>query len=102
MAMPNAGGNKFPKSLGYCGVGRVMQIGSEVTNISVGDRVLVYHGKHMKYNVTPESDVTKVENDAISSLDAAFVPVFRIARIFITSFVMIPPFLWERCLIGEI
>ena len=64
MAMPNAGGNKFPKSLGYCGVGRVMQIGSEVTNISVGDRVLVYHGNHMKYNVTPESDVTKVENDA--------------------------------------
>ena len=102
MAMPNAGGNKFPKSLGYCGVGRVMQVGSSVTNVAVGDRVLVYHGKHMKYNVTPESDVTKVENDAISSLDAAFVPVFRIARIFITSFVMIPPFLWERCLIGEI
>ena len=73
MALPNAGGNKFPKSLGYCGVGRVMQVGSSVTNVAVGDRVLVYHGKHMKYNVTPESDVTKVENDAISSLDAAFV-----------------------------
>ena len=73
MAMPNAGGNKFPKSLGYCGVGRVMQIGSAVTNVAVGDRVLVYHGKHAKYNVTPESDVTKVCDDAIDSLDAAFV-----------------------------
>ena len=73
MAMPNAGGNKFPKSLGYCGVGRVMQIGSEVTNISVGDRVLVYHGNHMKYNVTPDIKVTKIEDDSISSLDEAFV-----------------------------
>lgn len=75
MAMPNAGGNKFPKSLGYCGVGRIIQIGSSVTTVSVGDRVLVYHGKHMKYNITPESKVTKVANDAISSLDAAFVVI---------------------------
>ena len=75
MALPNAGGNKFPKSLGYCGVGRIIQIGSSVTTVSVGDRVLVYHGKHMKYNITPESKVTKVANDAISSLDAAFVVI---------------------------
>lgn len=73
MAMPNAGGNKFPKSLGYCGVGRVIKIGSSVTSVAVGDRVLVYHGKHMKYNVRPESDVTKVENESVSSLEAAFV-----------------------------
>lgn len=73
MAMPSAGGNKFPKSLGYCGVGRVMQVGSSVTNVAVGDRVLVYHGNHMKYNVTPDIKVTKVEDDSISSLDAAFV-----------------------------
>ena len=73
MAMPNAGGNKFPKSSGYCGIGRVMQIGSSVTSVAVGDRVLVYHGKHMKYNVTPDIKVTKVEDDSISSLEAAFV-----------------------------
>lgn len=73
MAMPNAGGNNFPKFLGYCGVGRVIQIGEAVRDINIGDRVLVYHGNHMKYNVTPQTDVTKVENDAISSLDAAFV-----------------------------
>lgn len=72
MGMNNTS-QKFPMFLGYCGVGRVIQIGSSVTKVNVGDRVLVYHGKHMKYNVTPESDVTKVENDAISSLDAAFV-----------------------------
>ena len=73
MGMENAGGMKFPKALGYCGVGRVLQIGSAVTSVAVGDRVLVYHGKHAKYNVRPENDITKVENEAIASLDAAFV-----------------------------
>lgn len=73
MALPNAGGNKFPKSLGYCGVGRVIKIGSAVTSVAVGDRVLVYHGKHMKYNVRPEADVTKVTNEELSSLEASFV-----------------------------
>lgn len=73
MAMPNAGGDKFPKSLGYCGVGRVMRIGSSVASVAVGDRVLVYHGNHMKYNVTPDIKVTRVEDDTVSSLDAAFV-----------------------------
>ena len=73
MGMENAGGNHFPKSLGYCGVGRVIQIGAEVKSVQIGDRVLVYHGKHAKYNVRPENDVTKVDDDSISSLDAAFV-----------------------------
>ncbi len=73
MGMPNAGGNNFPKALGYCGVGRVIKTGSAVTSVAAGDRVLVYHGNHAKYNVRPEADITKVKNDAIPSLDAAFV-----------------------------
>ena len=73
MAMPNAGGDNFPKRLGYCGIGRVIEVGSAVDNIAVGDRVLVYHGKHMKYNVRTVKEITKVEDDSISSLDAAFV-----------------------------
>lgn len=73
LGMQNAGGDCFPKSLGYCGVGHVIEIGEKVENTAVGDRVLVYHGKHTDYNVVPESDVTKVEDDAIDSLYAAFV-----------------------------
>ncbi|MBQ9098766.1 MAG: zinc-binding alcohol dehydrogenase [Clostridia bacterium] len=73
MGMANAGGMKFPKSLGYCGVGRAIQVGTAVKSIAVGDRVLVYHGKHMKYNIRTEAEITKVENDAVPSLDAAFV-----------------------------
>ena len=73
MAMANAGGNRFPKTLGYCGVGRVKAIGSAVKSVKVGDRVLVYHGFHAKYNIRPEADITKVNDDGIPSLDAAFV-----------------------------
>ena len=74
MGMENTG-KKWPKFLGYCGIGRVKEIGSAVTTVGVGDRVLVYHGKHGKYNIRPETDMTKVENDDIPSLEAAFVVI---------------------------
>ena len=74
MGMENTG-NDFPQALGYCGIGRVKEIGSAVTTVGVGDRVLVYHGKHGKYNIRPETDMTKVENDEIPSLEAAFVVI---------------------------
>ena len=73
LGLPNAGGNNFPKVLGYCGVGYVKEIGDKVTKVSVGDRVLVYHGHHTKYNVVPESDLTLVEDENIDSLDASLV-----------------------------
>ena len=75
MGMVNAGGNAFPKTLGYCGVGRVIQVGRAVKSVAVGDRVILYHGWHMKYNIRPEEDVTKVEDDEMASLDAAFVVI---------------------------
>ena len=72
MAMPNAGGNVFPKHLGYCGIGYVTEAGSTVTSVAPGDRVLVYHGRHSIYNVVPAADVTKVPEN-VDSLEAAFV-----------------------------
>ena len=73
MGMPNTQGKCFPKKEGYCGVGRVIKIGANVTSVKVGDRVLVYHGHHSKYNIRPEAHITKIESENISSLDAAFV-----------------------------
>ena len=72
MGMNNTS-QKFPMSLGYCGVGYVTEIGEKVNKIKIGDRVLVYHGIHTEYNIVPEVDVTKVDNNGIDSLDAAFV-----------------------------
>ena len=62
----------FPTSLGYCGIGHVLKVGDKVTRVSVGDRVLVYHGNHAKYNIRPEEKITKVEDDSLPSLDASF------------------------------
>ena len=73
LGLENAGGMNFPKRLGYCGVGKVINVGSAVTSVKAGDRVLVYHGTHGKYNIRPEADITKVDDDSIDSLDAAFV-----------------------------
>lgn len=72
MAMGNTG-KRFPRQLGYCGIGRVERIGPGVKELQVGDRVLVYHGTHSAYNVCPEEKLTKVMDESISSLDAAFV-----------------------------
>ena len=64
---------KFPRSLGYCGVGIVEEVGNKVENIAPGDRVLVYHGVHSDYNIRKADEITKVENDDVSSVEAAFV-----------------------------
>ena len=63
----------FPMSLGYSSVGYVQKVGKVVQNIKPGDRVLVYHGNHAKYNIRTENEITKVENESIDSLDASFV-----------------------------
>lgn len=72
MGMQNVYGG-WPRGLGYCGVGRVLKVGDEVTKVKKGDRVLVYHGCHSKYNVRTDAEITKVEDDSIPSLEAAFV-----------------------------
>ena len=74
MGMNNTS-QKFPMSLGYCGVGRIRKIGTAVTDFGIGERVLVYHGFHAKYNLRPVEKLTRVADDAISSLDAAFVVI---------------------------
>lgn len=73
-AMPNTG-SRFPKFPGYCGVGIVAEVGSEVTSVAVGDRVLAYHGRHAEYCTIPEAKVTKVTQESLDSLEAAFVVI---------------------------
>lgn len=70
LGLPNTNG-KFPMTIGYCGVGIVVQVGEQVSSVSVGDRVLVYHGRHGQYSLVSETRLTKIENDRIDLLDAA-------------------------------
>lgn len=71
LGMKNTAG-KFPMSLGYCGIGRLEKVGDGVKSVKSGDRVLVYHGIHSDYNIRGEEEITKVEDDDIPSVEAAF------------------------------
>lgn len=65
----------FPRKLGYCGVGIVDAVGSRVRDISVGQRVIVYFGKHSQYNVVHRDHVIPVVPEDVDDLDAALMVI---------------------------
>lgn len=73
----------FPQRLGYNCAGEVIKVGSKVTSVAVGDRVVVYWSVHANYNIVPEKRVVKIENDSISYREAAisFIATFPLASI---------------------
>lgn len=66
--------DKFPRQLGYSGVGIVEKTGSRVTRVKPGDRVIIYFGKHQTYNVMSESSLFPIP-DSVSSEEASFVVI---------------------------
>ena len=66
-----ASGVIFPRTSGYNSVGTVAAVGPDVESVAVGDRVVVYWGKHRSYNLVNEINVVKIEDDKISSKSAA-------------------------------
>ena len=78
-----ASGVVFPRSSGYNSVGTVVAIGPDVKSVAVGDRVVVYWGKHRSYNLVHEINVVKVESAAVSNSSAAmsFIASFPLAAI---------------------
>ncbi len=78
MGLPNtttAGGGGFPFCPGYCGAGRVIAIGDDVTELKVADRVVINWGGHRSHTIKKSRDVLKIEDDSIDLLDAAFAPI---------------------------
>ena len=63
---------EFPSYLGYCGVGRILEVGEGVMDIAEGDRVLIYHGCHTSRQMVRYQDLTKVP-DEVDPLEAVFV-----------------------------
>ena len=39
----------FPRTVGYSAAGVVSEIGSDITDLKIGDKVVVYWGKHKKH-----------------------------------------------------
>ncbi|MBR2907708.1 MAG: zinc-binding alcohol dehydrogenase [Clostridia bacterium] len=73
---------KFPRTVGYSAAGTVTAVGSAVTDLSVGDKVGVYWGKHKKHITVPRSKVMKLP-DGVSTAEASFalISVFPLAAI---------------------
>ena len=73
---------KFPRSVGYSSAGEVVAVGEGVQEFSVGDRVIVFHGKHISYNLAKTKNVVKIDDD-VSYEDAAavFISTFPLAAV---------------------
>ena len=73
----------FPRALGYSSAGTVVSVGSGVTDVAVGDRVVVFWGTHSRYNIVSERNVVKIPYDNISFEEAAlaFIASFSMAAI---------------------
>jgi len=70
-----------PMPLGYSCAGRVIEVGSKVTEFSVGDRVACAgagYANHAEVNYVPRNLVAKIPGD-LSFEDAAFVTIGTIA-----------------------
>jgi predicted dehydrogenase/threonine dehydrogenase-like Zn-dependent dehydrogenase len=62
-----------PLPLGYCNVGRVVEVGKGVTEFSVGDRV-ASNGNHAEYVCVPKNLVAKIP-DNVTDDEAAFTVI---------------------------
>lgn len=62
-----------PLPLGYCNVGRVVAVGSGVTEFAVGDRV-ASNGNHAEFVCVPKNLVAKIP-DNVSDEEAAFTVI---------------------------
>jgi len=65
----------FPFLPGYCGAGRVIAAGKEVTNLQIGDRVVINWGGHRSHTIKKAEAILKIEDDSVDLLDAAFAPI---------------------------
>ncbi len=66
-----------PIPLGYCNVGRVLEVGEKITGFSVGDRV-ISNGYHAEIVRVPKNCCAKIP-DSVSDESAAFTVVSAIA-----------------------
>lgn len=72
----------FPITVGYSSAGIVTEIGSGIKDIQVGDRVVVYWGKHKKNITVSRNSVIKIPEE-VSTKEAsmALIATFPLAAI---------------------
>ncbi len=72
----------FPRTVGYSAAGIVTDVGSSVKDIKIGDRALVYWGKHKKHITVSRKNVIKIP-DEVSTKEAsmALIATFPLAAV---------------------
>lgn len=73
----------FPRYLGYNCSGEVVAVGSSVSKVKPGDKVVVYNSLHKNYNIVDEENVILIDDERISMEAAAisFIATFPLAAI---------------------
>ena len=69
---------RFPQHPGYSGVGRIVGVAPGGEGFKIGERVIMDHCGHQSHALCMITGwhgqgITKIENDAISSSEAAFM-----------------------------
>lgn len=67
--------NGFPFLPGYSGSGRVLATGKDVSNLEVGDRVVISWGGHRSHIIKDAASVLKIDDNSIDLIDAAFAHI---------------------------
>lgn len=72
----------FPRTVGYSAAGIVSEVGKDITDIKIGDEVVVYWGKHKKDITVNRNNVVKIPN-GVSTKEAsmALISTFPLAAI---------------------
>ena len=82
---PNATENDkavFPRTVGYSAAGIVSEIGNNIHDINIGDRVVVFWGKHKRDITVSINNIVKIP-EGVSTKEAsmAFISTFPLAAI---------------------
>ena len=72
----------FPRTVGYSAAGVITDVGSGVKDISIGDRVVVYWGKHKKNITISRNNVIKIPQGVTSKeASMSLIATFPLAAI---------------------
>lgn len=72
----------FPRALGYSGAGTVIDVGEDVTNVKIGDKVALFNCKH-KREITLWSGLAVKIPDGVSTKEAclSYISTFPLAAV---------------------
>lgn len=73
---------KYPVTVGYSSAGKIVAVGSDVTDLKVGDRVIAYWSKHKKRLTIGREFIIKLP-DEVSTKEASmsYISIFPLAAI---------------------